>query len=71
VEEIKANKQAWENFQKFSPEYKRIRIAFTEGARNRPAEACVMKIEGNNNWVTLIQNAIQAKRSKPHFSFNV
>ena len=35
---IKSNKVAWENFQKFSPEYKRIRVAFIEGARNRPAE---------------------------------
>jgi uncharacterized protein YdeI (YjbR/CyaY-like superfamily) len=38
LEEIKANKAAWINFQKFSPAYKRIRIAFIEGARNRPAE---------------------------------
>jgi uncharacterized protein YdeI (YjbR/CyaY-like superfamily) len=38
LKEIKADKTAWENFQKFSPEYKRIRIAFIEGARNRPAE---------------------------------
>jgi uncharacterized protein YdeI (YjbR/CyaY-like superfamily) len=38
LEEIKANKAAWENFQKFSPEYKRIRVAFIEGARKRPAE---------------------------------
>ena len=38
LKEIKANKPAWTNFQKFSPEYKRIRIAFIEGARNRPAE---------------------------------
>jgi uncharacterized protein YdeI (YjbR/CyaY-like superfamily) len=36
--EIKANKQAWKNFQKFSDAYKRIRIGFIEGARNRPAE---------------------------------
>jgi uncharacterized protein YdeI (YjbR/CyaY-like superfamily) len=35
---IKGNKAAWENFQNFSPEYKRIRVAFIEGARNRPAE---------------------------------
>jgi len=38
LEALKANKDAWENFQKFSPQYKRIRIAFIEGARNRPAE---------------------------------
>ncbi len=35
---IQENKQAWNNFQKYSPEYKRIRIAFIEGARNRPEE---------------------------------
>ena len=36
--EIKANQQAWKNFQKFSDAYKRIRIGFIDGARNRPAE---------------------------------
>ena len=35
---IKADKAAWKNFQKFSDSYKRIRIAFIEGARKRPAE---------------------------------
>ena len=35
---IKANKEAWKNFQKFSDSYKRIRIAFIEGARKRPQE---------------------------------
>jgi uncharacterized protein YdeI (YjbR/CyaY-like superfamily) len=35
---IKANKPAWKNFQKFSPSYKRIRIAYIDGARKRPAE---------------------------------
>jgi uncharacterized protein YdeI (YjbR/CyaY-like superfamily) len=34
--EIKANKEAWENFQRFSPSYIRIRVAFIDGARNRP-----------------------------------
>ncbi len=38
LKEIKSNKQAWENFQEFSDAYKRIRIAFIEGARKRPAE---------------------------------
>jgi len=37
-EAVKANKQAWKHYQKFSPAYRRIRIAFIEGARNRPAE---------------------------------
>ena len=35
---IKADKEAWKNFQKFSEPYKRIRIAFIDGARKRPAE---------------------------------
>lgn len=35
---IKSNEQAWKNFQGFSPAYIRIRIAFIEGARNRPQE---------------------------------
>ena len=35
---IKANQTAWTNFQKFSEAYKRIRIAFIDGARNRPEE---------------------------------
>jgi len=35
---IKANKEAWANYRKLSPAYKRIRIGFIEGARNRPAE---------------------------------
>ena len=35
---IKANKAAWKNFQRFSDAYQRIRVAFIEGARKRPAE---------------------------------
>lgn len=35
---IKANKKAWENLQAFSDSYIRIRVAFIEGARNRPEE---------------------------------
>jgi uncharacterized protein YdeI (YjbR/CyaY-like superfamily) len=38
LESLRENRQAWDNFQKFSSEYKRIRIAFIEGARNRPEE---------------------------------
>ena len=38
VQAIKANKEAWKNFQGFSQSYVRIRIAFIEGARNRPRE---------------------------------
>jgi uncharacterized protein YdeI (YjbR/CyaY-like superfamily) len=35
---IKADPATWKNYRKFSPGYKRIRIAFIEGARNRPTE---------------------------------
>ena len=36
--QIAANKKAWPNFQRLSPAYIRIRIAFIDGARNRPEE---------------------------------
>jgi len=35
---IKSHKEAWNNFQKFSDSYKRIRIGFIDGARKRPEE---------------------------------
>jgi uncharacterized protein YdeI (YjbR/CyaY-like superfamily) len=35
---LQANPAAWKNYQRFSVSYIRIRIAFIEGARNRPAE---------------------------------
>jgi uncharacterized protein YdeI (YjbR/CyaY-like superfamily) len=38
VAAIRADPAAWKNYRKFSPSYKRIRIAFIAGARNRPAE---------------------------------
>jgi uncharacterized protein YdeI (YjbR/CyaY-like superfamily) len=38
LKEIKANKAAWKHFQTLSDTYKRIRIGFIDGARNRPEE---------------------------------
>jgi uncharacterized protein YdeI (YjbR/CyaY-like superfamily) len=38
LKEIRANKEAWKHFQKFSDAYMRIRIGFIEGARKRPEE---------------------------------
>ena len=35
---LKANKQTWQNFQRYSGSYQRIRVAFVDGARKRPAE---------------------------------
>ena len=38
LDAIRANKEAWKNFQGLSQPYIRIRIAFIDGARNRPQE---------------------------------
>lgn len=36
IDEIRKNKEAWKNYQKYSESYKRIRIAFIDGGRRRP-----------------------------------
>jgi uncharacterized protein YdeI (YjbR/CyaY-like superfamily) len=38
LDAIRVNVEAWENFQRLSPSYIRIRIAFIDGARKRPQE---------------------------------
>ena len=38
LDAIRANHKAWENFRRFSESYRRIRIAYIDGARKRPAE---------------------------------
>ncbi len=35
---LQANPRAWENYQNFSEPYRRIRVAYIEGARSRPEE---------------------------------
>jgi uncharacterized protein YdeI (YjbR/CyaY-like superfamily) len=35
---LQANQQAWENFQRYSGPYQRIRVAFIDVARKRPGE---------------------------------
>ena len=35
---IRENEQAWENFQRYSGSYQRIRIAYIDRVRNRPGE---------------------------------
>jgi len=35
---LKADPLAWKNYRRFSPSYRRIRIAYIDGARKRPAE---------------------------------
>jgi uncharacterized protein YdeI (YjbR/CyaY-like superfamily) len=38
VEAVSKDPAAWRNYQGFSPAYRRIRVAYIEGARARPAE---------------------------------
>lgn len=38
IEAVKADETAWENYQKFSEPYKRIRVAYIDAARKRPEE---------------------------------
>jgi uncharacterized protein YdeI (YjbR/CyaY-like superfamily) len=38
IDKLKADRTVWKNYQQFSEPYKRIRIAYIEGARNRPEE---------------------------------
>lgn len=38
LDEIRKNPKAWENYQKLSDPYKRIRIAYIDSARKRPEE---------------------------------
>ena len=38
LQALKANPQAWENFQRYSGSYQRIRIAYVDSARRRPGE---------------------------------
>ena len=38
LEAIKHDKKVWENYQRFSPGYRRIRVAYIDAARKRPEE---------------------------------
>ena len=38
IDALKQDKTVWENYQKFSESYKRIRIAYIDSARKRPEE---------------------------------
>jgi uncharacterized protein YdeI (YjbR/CyaY-like superfamily) len=42
---LQANPRAWENFQRYSPSYQRIRIAFVEDARERRPEDFRKRLE--------------------------
>ena len=38
LEAVRDNQKAWENYQNFSPAYRRIRVAYINAARKRPDE---------------------------------
>ncbi|MBE6630889.1 MAG: hypothetical protein E7624_08595 [Ruminococcaceae bacterium] len=38
IEILKSDPTVWENYEKFTEPYKRIRVAYIDAARNRPAE---------------------------------
>ncbi|MDO4489110.1 MAG: YdeI/OmpD-associated family protein [Eubacteriales bacterium] len=38
MERLRTDKEVWENYERFSDSYKRIRIAYIEAARKRPEE---------------------------------
>jgi uncharacterized protein YdeI (YjbR/CyaY-like superfamily) len=38
IQAVKENKKAWGNYKRFSPAYRRIRVAYIDGARSRPDE---------------------------------
>jgi len=38
LQALQADEQAWHNFQRYSGSYQRIRVAYVDSARERPAE---------------------------------
>jgi len=58
--ELKANKKTWEHFNNFSEQYKRIRIGWIDGARERPEEfnkrlRYFLKMTGKNKTFGMIR----------------
>jgi len=58
LEALKANKKTWENFQEFSIQYQRIRVAYVESASNRPDE-----------FKKRLNNLIKKTEKKKQFGF--
>jgi uncharacterized protein YdeI (YjbR/CyaY-like superfamily) len=55
IDALKKDNEVWRNYQKFSPGYKRIRIAYIDAARKRPEE-----------FIKRLNNFIQkSKQNKP------
>ena len=57
---IRENKLAWENLQKYSESYRRIRIAYIDGGRKRPEE-----------YEKRLQNFIQKTEQDKQFGFGI
>jgi uncharacterized protein YdeI (YjbR/CyaY-like superfamily) len=55
---IKANPEAWRNYQAFAPAYKRIRVAYIDAARKRPEE-----------YDKRLANFIKATEQNKHIGF--
>ena len=64
LNELKKNKQTWENFQGFSERYKRIRIAYIEGVRTRDKKEFdkrfnnFVKMTGKNKQFGLVRDVM-------------
>ena len=56
---LKADKQTWVNFQRFPDMYKRIRIAYIEGSRER----------GESEFQKRLQNFLKKTKENKQFSF--
>ncbi len=57
---LRANEDVWENFQRYSVSYQRIRIAYVDGARKRPGE-----------FEKRLQNLIRKTRQNKQFGFGI
>ena len=57
---LRANEQAWENFQRYSGSYQRIRVAYVDTARKRPEE-----------FKKRLQNLIRKTEEDKQFGFGI
>ncbi len=60
MKELRANKKAWDNFQRYSGAYQRIRIAYIDTARSRPEE-----------YVKRLKNFIKKTEQDKQFGYGI
>ncbi len=65
LQSLKANKQAWTNFQSFPNAYKRIRIAYIE-SRKRHGDESYQKALSHFIAKTAINNVLHVKKVLPN-----